>query len=377
VSSVDYNVLSKFLDEDKLSLDYHKVCSSLEKLEIEDAVDIIFKYYRKNGFPHYTIREEEKHEQIRKLQNFKHEQILEGDEITQTMNGLRLAWSYFPQFWEVPCGNAKTTPMENFHNDDKLKEVIKKTIKWHYNHSDKPHWTGNRFRQNIKIYGGTQTVSNFRPTAAKYIYETYGGDGVTWDMSCGWGGRLLGALSSKRIKKYIGTEPSTKTFEGLNKIKDEFSYLGKEVELHCLGSEVFRPKEKVDLCFTSPPYFNTEKYADEPTQSYIKFPTEQEWINGFLFQTLQNTFDSTKVNGYLLLNIANTSSGKNIENGTLEIAEKIGYSHINTLRLNLSTMARAGDGSGSKYEPIFVFKKEKHIESNVPNPYGDDGWATP
>jgi len=377
VSSVDYNVLSKFLDEDKLSLDYHKVCSSLDKIEIEDAVEIIFKYYRKNGFPHYTIREEEKHEQIRKLQNFKHEQVLEGDEITQTMNGLRLAWSYFPQFWEVPCGNAKTTPMENFHNDDKLKEVIKKTIKWHYNHSDKPHWTENRFRQNIKIYGGTQTVSNFRPTAAKYIYETYGGDGVTWDMSCGWGGRLLGALSSKRIKKYIGTEPSTKTFEGLNKIKDEFSYLGKEVELHCLGSEVFRPKEKVDLCFTSPPYFNTEKYADEPTQSYIKFPTEQEWINGFLFQTLQNTFDSTKVNGYLLLNIANTSSGKNIENGTLEIAEKIGYSHINTLRLNLSTMARAGDGSGSKYEPIFVFKKEKHIESNVPNPYGDDGWATP
>jgi hypothetical protein len=207
------------------------------------------------------------------------------------------------------------------------------------------------------LYGGTQTVSNFRPTAAKYIYETYGGDGVTWDMSSGWGGRLLGALSSKRIKKYIGTEPSTKTFEGLNKIKEEFSYLGKEVELHCLGSEVFKPEEKVDLCFTSPPYFDTEKYADESTQSYIKFPTEQKWIYGFLGQTLKNTFDSTKVSGYLLMNIANTSSGKNIENGTLEIAKKLGYKYIKTLRLNLSTMARDGEGSGSKYEPIFVFQK--------------------
>ena len=70
----------------------------------------------------------------------------------------------------------------------------------------------NRIRQSLKIYNGISSVSNFRPTAAKYIYDTYGGDGVTWDMSCGWGGRLLGALSSNSIKKYIGTEPSSKTF---------------------------------------------------------------------------------------------------------------------------------------------------------------------
>ena len=126
---VDYNVLSQFLDVDQLTLDYHKVCSSLEGIEDEDSLEIIFKYYRKNGFPHYTIREEEKHEHMRKLQNFNQEQILDGDEITQTMSGLRLAWSYFPQFWNVPCGSAKTTPMENFHDDEKLREVIKKTIK--------------------------------------------------------------------------------------------------------------------------------------------------------------------------------------------------------------------------------------------------------
>ena len=31
----------------------------------------------------------------------------------------------------------------------------------------------NRFRQSLKIYSGTQSVSNFRPTAAKLIYEKY------------------------------------------------------------------------------------------------------------------------------------------------------------------------------------------------------------
>ena len=110
----------------------------------------------------------------------------------------------------------------------------------------------NRLRQSLKIYSGTQAVSNFRPTAAKLIYEKFGGD-VIWDMSCGWGGRLIGFLASSR-KKYIGTEPSSRTYDGLIKIKKDFEYLGKEVEIQKLGSEVFQPdKESLDVCFRSPP----------------------------------------------------------------------------------------------------------------------------
>ena len=44
-------------------------------------------------------------------------------------------------------------------------------------------------------------------------------------MSCGWGGRLLGALSSSNVKKYIGTEPSTETFKGLKQIQKDFNYI--------------------------------------------------------------------------------------------------------------------------------------------------------
>jgi DNA modification methylase len=129
--------------------------------------------------------------------------------------------------------------------------------------------------------------------------------------------------------------------------------MNTEVELHKLGSEVFRPKEKVDLCFTSPPYFNTEKYSDEDTQSYVKYPEEQKWIDGFLFQTIENCYESLKKNGYLLMNIANTSSGKNIENATLDISKGFGLVHEKTLQLTLSSVM----GAGYKYEPIFVFKK--------------------
>ena len=356
MSKVDYKVLEKFLDFDELDLKFDKVVNDIRDVDIDYGVDIIFQYYRRHGFPHYTIREDEKHEHMRKLSSYNHKNIIDGDKLIQTMHALRLAWSYFePHFWNVRCGNSKFTAWENFHDDIQFKKIIRKTWIYHQNFSnqDSPvKFTVNRLRQLLKMYEG-QAVSNFRPTAAKYIYETYGGDGVTWDMSCGWGGRLLGALSSNRIKKYIGTEPSSKTFDGLLKLRDDFSYMNTEVELHKLGSEVFRPKEKVDLCFTSPPYFNTEKYSDEDTQSYVKYPEEQKWIDGFLFQTIENCYESLKKNGYLLLNIANTSSGKNIENAALDISKGFGLIHEKTLQLTLSSVM----GAGYKYEPIFVLKK--------------------
>ena len=89
-------------------------------------------------------------------------------------------------------------------------------------------------------------------------------------------------------------------------VKD-FSYFEKQVDIYKLGSEEYKPKKKsLDLCFTSPPYFDTEKYSDEDTQSYKKFPTEDGWVNGFLKKTIQNCYDGLKDNKYMLMNIALT-----------------------------------------------------------------------
>ena len=293
-SQVNYDILGEFLDYDKELLEFDRVTRRVDSdIDLEYAVDVIFNHYRKMGFPHYKVTEHEKYDHMRKLVKFDNKSILDGDTIIQTMHCLRLAWNYFPHWVDVRCGSSKMAPIEYFNDDKKLRGIIRKTWKWQQNYGG-GRFTENRFRQCLKLYEGSQGVSNFRPTAAKVVYEEYGGDGVTWDMSCGWGGRLLGALSSKRIKKYIGTEPSSKTFDGLKKLQKDFSYMDTEIELHKLGSEVFRPSEKVDLCFTSPPYFDTEKYSDEDTQSYIKYPEEQKWIDGFLFSTLENCYESLK-----------------------------------------------------------------------------------
>tara|TARA_B100001939_G_scaffold204408_1_gene175800 strand:- start:311 stop:1396 length:1086 start_codon:yes stop_codon:yes gene_type:complete len=356
---VDYDVLNKFIDEDPRDLEFHRVTNNLREVDIDYGIDIIFDYYRRHGFPHYTIREDEKHTHINKLRKFDVDTIFKDNQIIQTMHGLRLCWTYFPHFWEVRCGSAKQSPMEIFLDDDKFKSTIRKCWNWQIKHFkgeenlDKNKFHENRLRQSIKIYSGTQSVSNFRPTAAKLIYEKFGGETI-WDMSCGWGGRLIGFLSAKNTKHYIGTEPSTKTYDGLLKIKKDFSYLRKKVDIYNQGSETFRPEsDSLDLCFTSPPYFDTEKYADEETQSYIKFPTLDSWLNGFLKQTIENCYNGLKNNCYMLINIANTPKYKEIEDKTIELSKSIGFVQEETIQLTLSSVM----GAGVKYEPVFVFKK--------------------
>ena len=251
--------------------------------------------------------------------------------------------------------------MEIFLDDDMFKSTIRKCWNWEQKHykgedpnGERNVFHENRLRQSIKIYSGTQSVSNFRPTAAKLIYEKFGGDGVVWDMSCGWGGRLLGALSSKKIRHYIGTEPSSKTYNGLLKMSKDFDYINKKVNIYRQGSEEYTPKkESLDLCFTSPPYFDTEKYSDESTQSYIKYPTQDEWVNGFLRQTIQNCHIGLKKGGYMLYNIANTPKYKFIEEETINISKSLGFIQEETIQLTLSSVM----GAGYKYEPIFIFRK--------------------
>ena len=88
--SVDYDVLEKFTDLDSLELDFQRVTDDITNIDIDYGVDVIFNYYRKFGFFHYKIREEEKHQQLQQIKKFNVNGIFENNQIIQTMHGLRL-----------------------------------------------------------------------------------------------------------------------------------------------------------------------------------------------------------------------------------------------------------------------------------------------
>jgi len=323
---------------------------NMSEEELNVFANEIFAYYREHGFPYYSKDKNFRDVEFNKLMNYDFINLFDGLTIKQTMHGLALAWSYFPHSFNVKCNNLMT-PYEAFINDDVFIKVIHKRLKIGTYMSD------SGIRKMLKIYTGVQGVSNFRPTAAACIYNRYAPNGIVWDMSGGWGGRLLGAIVSK-VNTYIATEPSTKTYNGLIELSNDY---GKSInsKIYCVGSEDFIPdKNSLDLCFTSPPYFDTEKYSDENTQSYIKYSEFNNWVDGYLRKTIMNCYHGLKNNKYLLINIADDNkNSRNLENTTIEIAKDCGFYYCGNISLALSNINLQNKMNSFKFEPIFIFKK--------------------
>jgi hypothetical protein len=253
--------------------------------------------------------------------------------------------------------------------------------------------------------GYIQVAVNFPPLTAKYLYERFTNHITTnetihiYDPSSGWGGRILGAMAVRddRVVHYIGTDPNTDNHlpEGsrYGKLADFFNektYRANPFfshtntyEVYCEGSEVIsnnpqfqKYKGKLDLVFTSPPYFNREAYSDDAEQSYKKFSTYDSWRDGFLKPTLQTCYDYLKNDRYLLWNIADLLIGGDylpLEKDSKEFLESIGMQYKGVLKMALESMPGQNrldengipkcknyckvDGSYIKYEPIFVFYK--------------------
>lgn len=324
-----------------------------------------FEHYREQGFPVYSLKRDEKRQELLDLLVADHATMIDKQgRIKQTMHGLALAWHYQPLAWTVRCGNRKT-PVELFSDDLLFLRAIERRTKLGNAFSD------SGLRKILRSFSSTQSVSNFRPTAAAAIYHRLLPEkgGVVWDMSAGFGGRLLGAIACDKVDRYVGTDHSTYAMDGLREMAAELvpmaEQLGRrnlEVELHQVGSEDFLPeRNSLNICFSSPPFGpGHEKYSDEPSQSYKKFPTQHEWLDGFIGATLRSCAHGLKKNGILAINIAGVAAYPNLATLFVRLAEDNGWRLIETLRLQLSKMVglkHVGKGA-FKTEPIFVFKKK-------------------
>ncbi len=321
---------------------------NLNSEDFEIFVNEIFTYYRETGFPYYPVDEVSRNNEFRKLMSYNYQNLLNDGVIGQSMHGLGLAWSYFPHAFNVRSNN-KMTPYEAFMNDEIFMKVIRKRLKMGTYMSD------SGIRKMLKIYSGVQGVSNFRPTAAACIYDRFAKGGVVWDMSGGWGGRLLGAIAGG-VGTYIATEPSTLSYDGLIKIAEDYAG-DMKYEIECCGSEEYlADANTLDLCFTSPPYFDLEKYADEPTQSYVKFDNKDAWVEGFLRRTFENCYHGLKPKKFMIINIANKDD-MNLEWETIRVAQEVGFKLIDTWFLALSNVNLRDKAEKFKYEPIYIFMK--------------------
>lgn len=324
----------------------------------QEEVTRRFWWHRNAGFP--TIKEMDHDAKIRRLLKLRTLQPsryctpdVEARFLSANMcvHGVSaLLWQYFPHYITVNI-NDSTNAIEAFLRDRTLVNCIVKSMM-----HEQPD-TQSRIRSSLSNTNGTQVVSNFPVQVAAAVYKHWGGAGGTvWDMSGGWGGRLLGAAWAG-VKTYHATEPSSLTFSGLQKLAEDsrVAFPNTEILLHKHGSEDFVgvvAAESVDLCFTSPPYFSQEKYSMEATQSAVKFPFPTAWINGFMRQTLQNCFDVLKPNGFCILNIESVRRYPTLVRDTEAVAASLGFLVHPMWKMGLATTQTL-----ARTESVLVFQK--------------------
>lgn len=149
----------------------------------------------------------------------------------------------------------------------------------------------------FRLYKGSANA--FKPIIAKQLYCIYKPKTIL-DISAGWGGRCLGAMSMDI--NYIGFDTNTnlrKSYEGIIKTYPSDS----DVKIFFKDSStVDFNKFDYDFVFTSPPYYKdtylTEKYENMPS-----YTSKEEFNENFLFPVVINSFNGMKKGGHYCLNI--------------------------------------------------------------------------
>lgn len=217
-------------------------------------------------------------------------------------------------------------PYDSFGVDENIRKVLKMAIKY----EGKLTYRKYSF---FNMVNGTQQCSNFRPGFAKFIYNKYAFENAkVLDTSTGYGGRLIGFLSSV-AREYIGIDPNTTTYRANEKIKIDLGQHKKISLFNCPAEKWDNSSflDYFDFAFTSPPYFKKEIYTKQETNSCNAYPEYENWIENFLKVMITKTFESLKTNSKYLLNIEDVKiNGKTypLVNDSIKIAKHIGFKHI-------------------------------------------------
>ena len=117
---------------------------------------------------------------------------------------------------------------------------------------------------------GSQWISDFPPFIVQNLIKKFHIRRVDHilDPCAGWGGRMIGV--STMCDNYLGFEPAVKTVEGLHKLNKFLRLLQPTFKAHiyCLPFEDSKLKpNSFNFAITSPPYYDTERYTEEETNS--------------------------------------------------------------------------------------------------------------
>ena len=205
-------------------------------------------------------------------------------------------------------------------------------------------------------------ASQHKPNVTKALTEFLGSE-VMLDFSAGWGDRISGAVSSETIKHYVGIDPR----------KENHPIYKQQVEFYQKHTSFFENPTKVDLyespaedfdysdyqdyfdlVFTSPPYFNVERYSEDDTQSWVRYKSIDVWNEYFLHTALKKIIPTVKKGGKIAINIADVYTAekgggkdwKEITQPMCEFLESQGLTYKGCIGMEMAKRPNSG-GAGT------------------------------
>jgi len=215
----------------------------------------------------------------------------------------------------------------------------------------------NKFISSLPLMGHRIPL-DFPISLAKDLINRYCPEGGrVLDPCHGWGGRLVGFMLSQ-ASTYTGIDPAPHSYK-LREMFDDLSvYLDQPKALELINKpfeDMALKDASYDFAFTSPPYFNTEKYQGEES-SWQRYKTLKDWIQGFYEPLIWKTSDALKPGSYFALQV--TPKFK-----LNSLARKIGAIVDLEFVIEIDTsMKRYGvtdSGATELFESVVILRKSK------------------
>ena len=304
-----------------------KVQEKLKEIPLNLNNNEIIDFFKHYGFPYPDISNYDADKIIKTIKNNKDIIDKNGNIEFGSSAGNNILLTFFPHFFDAYKEGGHSA---KWYFENKLEHILNDIKKYSNKYP-----TISLVRSYLIEH---ERISGFRPVIAKQIYDKYCNENtIMLDPCGGWGGRLLGAYCSDKIKRYDCLEASLLSYKSLIEVKKYFDNLikGKQININygCYEESKFE-NEFYDLIFTSPPYFCKEHYSDDEMQSCNKYHNYNEWKNGFLYKFIENSYNYLKLNGYFIVNIDDVKIKGikyKLENDFIEICKKFNFELIQTL----------------------------------------------
>ena len=284
-------------------------------------------------------------------------------------NRHKVDWVRMPsgwRTWQTPKG-IRTVVRAFYTLEANLPNVNKKTIM-------------------LAVQMRKYVASQFKPVIAKAFYDYFKSENVL-DFSAGWGDRFCGFYAGETTKHYVGIDPNLKNHE--NYLKQEKYYSKYRTWFEDIKKATFIPQAAEDVdytqyenyfdtIFTSPPYFNTERYSEDEGQSYLRYKQIDDWNTNFLHKALDKMIPTLKKGGILAVNIADVYSSPDkgyvdIVNPMNEFLESKGLRYRGCIGMELQKRPNSA-GAGNAKSEYFSDELKDISKENKNIPFGEPIW---